>query len=338
LATQVVRNIGNQVQSMVELPRWTKGNQSDNPVRPVPAALVYVRVSRQFLEDYAERSVRRTKPVNDHILGARIEGESDTRGKTTLELLPSSGRLLGKITFEGTVHAQTRGYKSPVVLHQVSDSTFRSTKLISLDEKGLHVSPATTTAPTDLKTTDIGTSLPRLRGRIATRIAWRRVGDAHQEAESITAQHTAATVSHDFDERIDQSVAKVREVFKSKIPQFDREDHPVLTEMRFRSCPECVEMAMIRREANDEERKLRPPMIDGNPDVAVRMHRATLTRAMADPQVREDLGPLFVKILNARFAQNADAGSKTEKKSPVDTTKWSFDVDWLAMDFIASAR
>ena len=86
--------------------------------------------------------------MNDYILGARIAGESDTRGKTALELLPSNGRLLGKITFEGTVHSQTRGYKSPVVLHQISDSTFRSSKLISLDEKGLRVSPATTDAPT----------------------------------------------------------------------------------------------------------------------------------------------------------------------------------------------
>ena len=97
-------------------------------------------------------------------------------------------------------------------------------------------------------------------------------------------------------------------------------------------------MAMIRREANNEERKLRPPMIDGNPDVAVRMHRAMLTRAMADPKIRDDLAPLFAKLLNARFAQNKDSGSKGEKKSPPDTTKWSFDSDWLAMDFMDSAR
>jgi SLA1 homology domain 1, SHD1 len=338
LTTQIVRKIGDQVQSIVELPRWTKGSQSDAPVLPVPAALVYVRVSRQFLEDYVERSVRRTKPVNDYILGVRIEGESDTRGKTSLELLPSSGRLMGEIAFEGTVHAQTRGYKSPVVLHQVSESRFRSSKLISLDNNGLRVAPATTTAPTDLTTTNIGTSLPRLRGRIATRIAWGRVANAHQEAESITSQHTAATVSHDFDERIDQSVAKVREVFKTKAPPFEREDHPVQTEMRFRSSPECVEMAMIRREATSEERKLRPPMIDGNPDVAVRMHRAMLTRAMTDPKIRDDLAPLFVKLLNARFAQKKDSGSKAEKTSPPDTTKWSFDSDWLAMDFMDSVR
>jgi hypothetical protein len=338
LATTVVGKIGGQVQSMVELPTWMRMSQSDDQARKVPAAVMYVRVSRQFLEDYAERTVQRTKPVTDYILGARIAGESDTRGKTTLELLPGKGRLLGKISFEGTVHSQTRGYKSPVVLHQVSDSTFRSSKLISMDEKGLKVSQATTDAPTNLKTVGIDSSLPRLRGRIATRIAWKRVGEAHQEAESITAQHTAAIVSKDFDERIDQSVAKVREVFRSKVPEWDRERYPAQTEMRFRSSPECVEVALIRREANTEERQLRPPTVDGNPDVALRVHRAMLTRAMADPQVRDSWAPVFVKILNARFGQNEDAKSKPDRKPTPDTTKWAFDLDWLAMDFVDSTR
>ncbi len=338
LATKVVSKIGDQVESMVELPTWTKPSQSDEKVRKIPAALMYVRVSRQFLEDYVERTVQRKKPVTDYILGARIAGESDTQGKTTLELLPGKGRLLGKISFEGTVHSQTRGYKSPVVLHQISDSTFRSSKLVSMDEKGLHVSQATTDAPTNLKTVGIDSCLPRLRGRIATRIAWRRVGAAHQEAESITSQHTAATVSKDFDARIDQSVAKVREVFKSKVPEWDHEHYPAQTEMRFRSSPECVEVAVIRREANTEERKLRPPTVDGNPDVAVRVHRAMLTRAIADPEVRDNWAPTFIKVLNARFRQNEDAKSKADKKPAPDTTKWAFNLDWLAMDFMDSAR
>jgi hypothetical protein len=299
---------------------------------------MYVRVSKDFLEDYVERAVHRTKPVSDYILGARIAGESATRGKTTFELLPGQGQLRGKITFEGTVHSQTRGYKSPVVLHQVSDSRFRSSKLISLDENGLRVSRATTHAPTNLQTVGIDTSLPRLRGRIARRIAWRRVAGSHQQAESITSQHTAADISRDFDERIDQSVAKLQDVFKSKVSGWDREHYPALTEMRFRSSPDCVEVAMIRREANSEERKLRPPTVDGNPDVAVRVHRAMLTRAMADPQVQNEWAPVFIKVLNARFGQTENTGSKADKKSPIDTTKWAFDLDWLAMDFMDSAR
>jgi hypothetical protein len=323
---------------MVELPQWTKGSQPENQNRLIPAALLYVRVSKDFLDDYVERTVRRTKPVTDYILGARIAGESNTRGKTTLQLLPGKGRLLGKITFEGTVHSQTRGYKSPVVLHQISDSTFRSSKLISLDQNGLRMSRASTDAPTNLKTIGIDTSLPRLRGRIARRIAWRRVAGSHQQAESITAQHTAANIGRDFDERVDQSVAKIQEAFESKVPQWDRGHQSALTEMRFRSSADCVEVAMVRREANFEERKLRPPIVEGNPDVAVRVHRAMLTRAVADPQVRDNWGPAFIKALNARFGQNENANSKTDKKSPTDTTKLAFDLDWLVMDFMDSTN
>jgi hypothetical protein len=338
LAAQVVDKIGEQVQSMVELPRWTKGSQSDKPGRTVPAAVMYIRVSREFLEDYVERTVERKKPVSDYILGARIAGESNTRGKTSFELLPSNGRLMGRITFEGTVHAQTRGYKSPVVLQQVSDSTFRSSKLVSMDENGLHVSRATTDAPTNLQTVGIDTSLPRLRGRIARRIAWGRVAGSHHQAEAITSQHTAANIGRDFDEQIDQSVAKVQKAFESKVPEWDREHRTAQTEMRFRSCADCIEVALIRREANNEERKLRPPTVDGNPDVAVRVHRAMLTRAMADPKVRDDWAPVFIKVLNTRFGRNEDAGSKADKKSPIDSSKWAFDLDWLAMDFTDSTR
>jgi hypothetical protein len=337
-AASAARKIGSKVQSMIGLPGWTNSGQSVNPQRLVPAALLYVRVSREFLEDYVERAVRRKKSVRDNILGASIVGESDTRGKTSLELLPSKGQLLGKIAFTGTVHSQTRGYKGPVVLHQISDATFRSSKLIALDENGLRVSRATTRAPTALTTTCIDTCLPRLRGRIARRIAWNRVAGSHQQAESITSQHTAARISSDFDERIGQSVAKVQEVFKSKVPELDNQRQLAGMETRFRSSADSVELAMVRREANTEERKLRPPVVEGNPHVAVRVHRAMLTRAMADSQVRDDLAPRFLELLNARFHGNAGAGLKADKDSPGDSTKWIFDLDWLVLDFMDPAR
>jgi SLA1 homology domain 1, SHD1 len=337
LAPKIIGKITEKVQSLGELPGWTKGSQPESSRKLVPAALVYVRVSREFIEDYVERSVSRRKPVRDYILGARIEGESHTRGRTRLQLLPASGRLRGRLAFEGTVHSRTRGYKSPVVLHQLSEARFRSTKLMTFDQKGLQVTRAATMASTDLRTTSIDVCLPRLRGRIARRIAWRRVAGSNQQAESISSQHTAARISRDFDEQIDRSVAKVKEVFNSKVPEFDGNNQWSRTEMRFRSSPESVEMAMVRREATAEERKLRPPKVSGNPDVAVRMHRAMLTRAMVDPKIQKDFAPIFLKLLNARLSQK-DGSSMAGKTSPNDTTKWSFELDWLMLDFMDAAN
>jgi hypothetical protein len=333
LATQVVKNIGNGVQSIAKLPEWTQPSQSEGQQRLVPAAIVYVRVSRDFLEDYVERQVNRTKPVHDYILGTRIVGESDTSGKTRLELLPNRGRLSGKISFDGTVHARTQGYNGPVVLHQISDSTFRATKTIALDGSGLNVAPTITMAPTRLTTTSIDSSLPRLRGRIATRIAWRRVGSSQGEAESITGQHTAAIISSDFDERTNESLAKLQEVFRSKIPELNSDQGPLTAEVRFRTNKDSVEMAMVRVDAVDAERKLRPPVVEGNPDVAVRVHRAMLTQAITDPQVRDDLAPLFAKLLKGRFDRKELVVAGDEAGRLAESTKWSVDLDWLALDF-----
>jgi hypothetical protein len=332
LPIPILENVGKGLQTIAELPKWISGSQRDGPGGQVPAAVVYLRISRDFLQAYIERTVSRRKPVHDYILGVRIEGESETRGRTRLLLLPSSGRISGQLAFEGTVHAETRGYKSPVVLHQFSDSTFRSSKLVMLDELGLRTTRATTSAPTDLRTTGITSSLPRLRGRIATRIAWGRVSGSHQAAECITADHTAAMISSDFDESVDQSVAKVQKLFTSKIARLDDENRPLRTEMRFRSSAECVELAMIRREATVDERKLRPPRVEGNPDVAVRVHRAMMTRAAADPEIREDLAPL-IKVLKSRFGLNETTDSKGDKGLPNGNAKWSFDLDWLTLDF-----
>jgi hypothetical protein len=295
--------------------------------------VVYVRVSRDFLEDYVERNVRQRKPVRDYILGTSVVGESETRGKTRLELIPSFGKLRGKIAFEGTVHANTRGYHGPVTLHQTSDSKFRASKSVTMDENGFRVADAVVRAPTNLRTNCITTSLPRLRGRIATRIAWRRVNGAHGQAESITSDHTASRLARDFDTRTNASLAKVQKVFKSKIPDLDSSGDPLQAEMRFRSNVDSVEMAMVRVTAKGDERKLRPPRVIGDPDVAVRVHRSLLSRAIADPELRENLAPLFGNVLKARFQPVASITMGADKDAPADTSQWSFDLDWLTLDY-----
>jgi hypothetical protein len=333
LPAQVLSKIGDQAKSIAALPKWSPPSQPETKARMIPAAVVYMRVSREFLEDYVERKVNRTKPVRDYILGTRVVGESDTHGNTRLELLPTSGKLSAKISFEGTVRARTEGYNGPVVLHQIADSTFRASKNISLDSSGLKVTSAEASAPTHLTTMGIDSSLPRLRGRIATRIAWRRLASSNAEAERITANHTAATIGDDFDASVDRSMAKLQDVFKSKIPELSADGGTMTAEVRFRTNVDSIEMAMVRVDAADAERRLRPPGVHGNPDVAVRVHRAILTHAVADPHVREDLAPFFAKLLNGRIDRGKSVAASDKLEQVAESAKWSIDPDWLTLDF-----
>src|SRR4051812_4004939 len=51
--------------SLKEAMAWLKPEGSDSPRRVVPAALVYARISRDFLEDYVDRDVHTRRSVHD---------------------------------------------------------------------------------------------------------------------------------------------------------------------------------------------------------------------------------------------------------------------------------
>jgi hypothetical protein len=336
---RIAEGVTDAVESMQELPRWLGESQaadSEAGGSVVPAALVYVRVSREFLEDYVERSVQRRKPVRDCVLGTRIVGSSETRGKTRLTLLPSNDRLLASLIFEGAVIAHTRAYNGPVILHNTSDSTFTARRLIELSDSTLLISRATVVAPTQLTTHSITTHLPGIRGRIATRVAWRRTRSKHGRAEAITADRTADDIRRDFEERTNASLANVKRVFAETIPDLDEGSRAMPTDLRFRCRPEHLEMAILREGATSEERQLRPPPARAGSDVSLRVHRSLFTRAIADPQLLQDLTPLFEKLLQAQAKQKTSesvSSSATTTAAQRPVPNWSMDSGWLIMDF-----
>ena len=331
--SSILGTVVDKAASLGELPGWLPQNQLPVVSTVTPAALIYVRISRGFLEDYVERSVNQRKPVTDLVLGTPIKGESITKGKTQLRLKPSSQGALGEIIFSGTVHARTTGRNGPAILHYASDTDFQSRKSIKMDGTGIHVSGATTHSPTDLRITGIASTLPGLRGRIVKRIASRRASSSHNQAERITADHTGARVGRDFDKRIEASMAKVEKVLLSKIPELSFDNDRGQANMRFRSTNDYVEMAMVRSDATAEERSLRPPAIEGTPDFAIRVHRTLITSALADPEVTETLAPAFGRLLNARIAESATAAIAADTTAADDSTKWSVGLDWLTLDF-----
>jgi hypothetical protein len=295
------------------------------------ATVVYLRLSRDFLEDYVERNVRQRRPVRDCILGTRIVGESTTHGRTRLVLRESNDKVLGEIAFEGTVRARTLGYNGPVVLHSLSDAAFCARKAIVMDNSGLRVAPAATSVHTQLKTTHIETSLPRLRGRIARRIAWRRSASSRGRAEIISSQHTAATISRDLDKRIDQSVANVRQNLQSPFSGLEVDVGPKL--VRFRTTPEYVAIAMMRMQAGGDQPIPQPPQIEGNPDIAVRVHRSLWAPSDTSSQLSEKLAPFLINLLKARVKERALGMRRERIELPINRPEWSLDSNWLTLDF-----
>ncbi len=334
----IVQSLLDDLPSLNKLAIWFQVLHAGDRHRLVPAALIYMRVSREFLDDDVQRTVRQWRPVEDSILGTRIYGESNTIGETHLVLRPSRDSLLGDIRFIGTVHSRTVGYNGPAILHYISDATFRAEKAINMGDSGLSAAPAIASVSTRLQTTNIQTTLPRLRGRIATRIAWNRAEKSRSEAETISSNHTAAIIRDDLDKQVDQSVATIQETFRAKLAEFELDRDHLAAHMNFRTTPEYVEMAMIRQDANAEEKSLRPPPVEGNPDVAIRVNRILLSRVFANPQIGPKIASVLSKLLIAQGAEKAIVVSYASEELPQNQEKWSVGRDWLTLEYTDPRR
>jgi len=270
--------------------------------------------------------------VRDLVLGTDIHGESNTTGETHVNLLPGDGIVRAEIVFDGTVHSRTTGYNGPAILHYVSETPFQARKTISLTDTGLNVSDAKVSSSTRLQTTGVETTLPRLRGRIVSRIAARRNANSHAEAEAITGQHTADRVRADFDRGASEKIAKLQNVFDSTLSRLTADRDQPKPIVRLRSTNEYAEMAMIRADARDKDWELKPPVVDGNPDVAVRINRSLVGRILADPEWNRQLAPLIARFSLGPSNTGGTVRLAADNILAGSTPKISVDGSWVVID------
>jgi len=308
------------------------GATKDDNRRDVPTTLVWARMSREFLANHIERDVDRKKPVRDVILGTPIAGESHTTGKTRFVLYPNDRQALGEVEFVGKVHAVTVGHNGPATLDYLSDSTFRARKQLGVGESGLSASSATAIAPTHLTATHIGISLPGLRGRIGQRIAWRRVAKSQSAADAEVSDHTARDIRHDLDAKLNESIASIDEKVQSQLAILQQGDENLV--MRSRSTPDYVEVALCRDSASGEDFAMPSFTIEGNPEIAVRVHRTMLVQAMSNPQIRGMIAPFLGKAFDTSVVATPE--TPASQKTNLQVSKFSTGGEWTSLELKTS--
>ena len=139
----------------------------------VPENMIYVRLSRPYLQHLAARDVSRRRAVHDNILGSPVTGVSQTDGTSTLALRPNSEFGQVELVFSGATTYHTVADAGPIQVHVSGVTEFSSSKAVWIDEHGMHVGKAVANTLTTSKITGIDTTLPGLRGRLALSIGGR---------------------------------------------------------------------------------------------------------------------------------------------------------------------
>lgn len=300
---------------------------------PVPPNMAYVRLSKRYLDRQVTRQVRESLPYRDSILGTSLYGQSQLNGQSRLNLTPNSQRAVFDVQFFGTTDTDTVGYNGPVRIYSHSHTQFNSSKQVYLDGRGVQPQPARTAASTQTTTTGIGADLPRLRGRIARRIASSRVADSKPQAEQIAARHAKQRISRHFDNYVQKQIASLKSSVASRLAGLPLDARNMRGGMHCITTSDSLLVAFFNPQHGDTA-FVDPPVLDrSRPDIEVYIHRGVV--ALAVNEVRTAMGqqePLSSLLQSLPGGIVPVSSAKPSPQSvPALQVKWTADSDWLAV-------
>jgi SLA1 homology domain 1, SHD1 len=285
----------------------------------VPENMVYVRLSKAFLQRLVARDVSRQRQVNDSILGSTVTGVSQTNGSTEVVLHPDSqcGQL--EIHFSGATNYQTVADAGPIQVFVNGVTQFASAKAVRLDEQGIEIGPAATNTLTSSTITGIQTSLPGLRGKIALRIGSERAAERQPRAREITGQHTKRQLDEGFDETTSQDIAKVWKALCSKIAALPPDDPLRPHGWQASTTSDALQIVFLSRRGG--ERVPAPAETDDRSDIVVQINAAVVSRGLTDVDFHKLLQPAAAHLV-AMPGATPPGGT---------TMHWSDDHRWLSV-------
>jgi hypothetical protein len=199
-------------------PAWS----TDEGVLPPPSnqanrAVARLRIPSHVVVKAINQDFQSSLPVEREVLGTRARGTATAFGSVTCSLVDNPHGAEFECLIVGTVKSTTCGLNGPAIIHSASDSKYRARKMLFFDGQELKTRPAEVQVSTQLRLTGIGSTAPRLRGRIVRQVASRRAAEQLSEAEAITARLTQADLQQQIETEFNQRIAEVNQQLDDKL-------------------------------------------------------------------------------------------------------------------------
>ena len=213
-----------------------------------------LRIPATWIARSVNRDFEHKSDVDQIILGTRSRGTSHCKGKVTcvVEENPASVTILCSIS--GTVESKTCGVNGPAIIQSTAVTHYTSTKRLTFDGRVFACTPASTSSCTHVTITGVGSSLPRLRGRLVTRVAAKRAQQSLSQVEAIVKSQTEAELCQRIDEDFEARIKDLNSQFQSKLSilkYFPSSKHP----LQLRSRQDGVEIALGHSSSEFDEKR-----------------------------------------------------------------------------------
>ncbi|MEE3372988.1 MAG: hypothetical protein VX346_26885 [Planctomycetota bacterium] len=174
-----------------------------------------VTVSESFLNRMLPALKSVEMPIDECVMGARVEGSSLARTNLAIRLIkaPWSWRL--RLEAQGEVESQTKTTTWPAQLVNRGHATFRAQKMLLMDSVGTFPDASRAAAISESELTDLQTSfdvIPVVRSLVRGMVL-----REYEKAQPLAEQTMESRVSRTVEAQLDREVAETLDISKQKI-------------------------------------------------------------------------------------------------------------------------
>ncbi|QEG40767.1 hypothetical protein [Roseimaritima ulvae] len=192
---------------------------------------IRLMIGEPLINRIASRSINRTQPVNDCILGTRVIGNATLIGSVQANLVPSYDTVRIQLSMMGNFTARNTGYNGPVSLNTLSHGNVMARRTLLVSEQGIQLEPTYAEA-------QLNTNIQRVnhRLRLVRKIASRRAAEQKPRAEQISVRKLQQQVGGEFDRETSRFAGRSLELPMNDIEKtFGRLDVSVPTRQMYAS-------------------------------------------------------------------------------------------------------
>ncbi len=255
-----------------------------------------IEVSEGLVDAGMGRGVDECDRVTDCILGTAISGSGHTTGKVHINLVSNEEVAVIETVFVGNTRTLTVGVNGPAQIDSAGNTRFEASKRLLLDAGGLRYFTAQCDAQTSTQTLGVS-SRRRLGGRLIQRIASRKVAEQKGTGERIASGHAATQIGDRMDAQVAQQLSGDRAGLLDRLraPLVRRNALP--QQLDFSTTDDALRVVWLQAMAGIGA-PTPSPVVEGKPDLAVRVHESMLNNLATDMLAgytlsEEDIRKLF---------------------------------------------
>lgn len=172
-----------------------------------------VVLSEKFLAKLATRTTTKRGPVDDFILGAKVNGNQVTTATVGIDLKPSNNSVRLNLTLNGVSQTSTVGVTEEATVNTSGYHQFWAWKPVTYDGAKFATGQGDIQVSANNTTTGVATGasgIP-LFGGIADSIARGEVAKRRPQSEAIAAQRLSSRIMPEFNQEVDAEIAKMNQ-------------------------------------------------------------------------------------------------------------------------------